>query len=228
VARMSGPKRKKIVDMLIQRDGQICFIGTERLESEKAVVDHWNNRNDDNRPVNLHLLCRSMNSSKNPRGLGKETKILSSVSVRREIVDGIIRPQMVSVQSAEFLKNLEGEPHFRHWVFYNVVRCVELKVNEIVDSGAELIHASPTTIKRYLTKITSSLGLYMYAEDVTTGEKVIRLKPRWDTFREKINEKRILEEQARNWKQARKEEEKHLAVKEVGRPVVVLSGYGTN
>lgn len=201
MSRMSGPRRDKVYEMLARRDGECCFIGGEPSDRESLVVDHWNNRNNDNRPSNLHLVCRSMNSVKNPRGqLTKESEILSSVSVRRPVVDGIIRPQMIRVESGELLKNLQNESLFRHWLFYQIVHCHELEYHAVVNCAAEYVHCSPQSIRRYLEKLTCKIGIYRYVEVQEVGKKLITLKPKFETFRKTIEKRSKLIEQARNWK----------------------------
>jgi hypothetical protein len=200
---MSGPKRKKVYEMLARRDGERCFIGGEPLTFETGRIDHWNNINSDNRPRNQHIICPSMNSVKNPRGPSRvrpKGEILSSVSVNRAEVDGIVRPQMVKVQSAEFLKNMQSEPNFRHWLFYQIVHLGQLKLDEVVACGAEFTGLSPQTIRRYLDKLTSRIGLYRYQEANEGGKMMISLKPKWETFRRTNAEKARLREQAKNWR----------------------------
>ena len=202
MSRMSGPKRKKIYEMLAARDGERCFIGAEPLTSDTAVVDHWNGDNSDNRPRNLHIICPSMNAVKGSRGSAKESKeLLSSVRVKKNVGDGIIRPQMVKVQSAEFLKNLYGEPLFRHWLFYNIVWCVEVDFNEVVNCGAEFTSMSQPSIRRYLDKLTSRYGLYQCVDSENSGTKLIRLKPKWESFRKTNKKKSILNNQAKAWRE---------------------------
>ena len=144
-----------------------------------------------------------MNSVKNPRGPSAdhpEGEILSSVSVKRPEVDGIIRPQMVKVQSAESLKNMQSEPNFRHWLFYQIVHSRQLRLDEVVDCGAEFTGLSPQTIRRYLDKLTCAIGLYQYQEAKEDRKMMIHLKPKWETFRRTNAEKAKLKEQAKNWK----------------------------
>jgi len=205
---MSGPKRKKIYEMLASRDGERCFIGGESLNYESAVIDHWNNNNGDNRPSNLHLLCRSMNAVKNSRSSVRESKeLLSSVSVKKQVGDGIIRPQMVKVQSAEFLKNLYGEPLFRHLLFYNVVWCVEVDFDEIVDCGAEFTSMSQASVRRYVDKVTSRYGLYHCVRRENPKGELIRLKARWETFRNTNKRKAKQNNQVKAWREEFSEKE---------------------
>jgi len=199
MSRMSGPRRARIFEYLVERDGRCCFIGGEILERNKLVIDHWDNNNSNNHPQNLHLLCKSANAIKNARGPGKKTKLLSSVCVKRP--PGLIaRPTLVCSNMEAFGLNRQTEPLFRHVVFYNVVHFCELNVNELVDAGAELVRCSPITIQRYLQKMTSRAGLYRYTGSQDEGNLMIRLKPEWEVFRKRNQENKILNEQANNWK----------------------------
>jgi len=202
MSRMSGPKRKKVYAQLVRRDGEICFIGSEALNSSIAVVDHWNGFDSDNRLSNLHLMCRSMNTAKNPRGKSKSSEILSSVCVRRPAPVLIARPNLVVAQCAEFLQNRKAEPDFRHWLFFNIVRCGEIDVEEVVGSGSEFAHCSTETVRRYLLKLTSKTGIYAYKGSERDGSFKIVLKSEWQSFRRKADEKRLLDYQAENWKNA--------------------------
>jgi hypothetical protein len=143
-----------------------------------------------------------MNAAKNPRGPGRaaEQQILSSTCVRIGSIESFLRPVMVKVQTLECVKNMHGEPLFRHWLFCNIVRCVELDVDEVVDCGAELTGLSQETVKRYLHKLTSRFGIYRYVESADTGKNLLRLKPKYQVFRRKIDQRARLDAQAKNWK----------------------------
>lgn len=186
--------------MLVARDGARCWIGHEMRDRRELIVDHWDGNNANNHPSNLHLLCKAMNSCKNPRGPSPKNQLLSSARASRVTSDGTVLPYMVKIQSAEFLKNTEAEPTFRHWLFYNIVRCVTIEVNEVVACGAELARCSPDTIKKYLTKVVCTFGLYQYDTTTSSGKTLIRLKPQYESFRRTIEKREILEMQTRNWK----------------------------
>lgn len=201
MSRMSGPKRKKVYGMLVCRDGEKCFIGHEPGDFNSLIVDHWDGNNSNNRSRNLHLLCRAMNSIKNPRGsIHKRNEILSSVSVNRPVIDGVIRPQMVRVQSMEMLKNLQSEALFRHWFFSQIVHCIELDLDEVVTCAAEYIPCSVTSVNRYIDKVSCKLGLYQIQLNQDTGKKLIRLKPIWESFRKRNEEMATLRMQVKNWR----------------------------
>jgi hypothetical protein len=230
MSRMSGIKRKKAFRSLVRRDGQYCFIGGEYLELENAVIDHWNNSNNDNRLKNLHILCRSMNSVKNPRGLGKKTEILSSVCVREmgQLHSGNHANDLILPQSLEFMKNMECEPTFRHWLFYNIVRLKTIELSNVINSGAEVARCSQVTVRRYIDKVCSLVGMYQIITPSDTGVRMIVLKPCWDTFSGIIEERRASQVQAQNWKKIRMEEEMHLKKNMSEGQGVALSDYAVN
>src|SRR5689334_15526294 len=122
MSRMSGPARRYWYEFLLQRDGERCFIGGEAGRPESLIIDHFNGNDSDNRPSNLHLLCRQMNSVKNPRGNAvlrqhpDEDHLLSSMHVRRVESEEAVKSIMRKAQSAELIKNLAFEANFKHWL----------------------------------------------------------------------------------------------------------------
>jgi len=202
MARMNGPKRKKIYRQLVQRDGEVCFIGGEPLNAERSVIDHLDNDNSNNEMSNLHLMCRSMNSVKNPRGKTKKSKVQSSVCMCAET--GMDQYDRIRSNSAEFVKNQQAEPAFKHWLFVELVHHYRILLEEAINSGAAIARCSQETIKRYLKKETSKVRLYQLIEDNETKEIFIEFKPKWTGFRRKEEERKELDKQADNWKEAMK------------------------
>jgi hypothetical protein len=204
---MSGHSRRKYYPRLVARDGECCFVGREPGGYDDFVIDHMDNDNNNNHLSNLHLLCRQMNAIKNPRGnavLRKyrdEFALLSSVCVRRIQPEGILQPLMLKSQSLEFSKNLYTEPNFRHWCLYCIIHLPQLDYDNVVRCGAEHFNCHKNTVKQYLDRMTSPAGMYQLVASKETGKLVICLKPKFETFRRLNHEKRILGEQAQNWKE---------------------------
>jgi len=198
MSRISGSKRNKLYDFLSRRDGEFCFIGGEPGTRDTLVIDHWNNDNSNNDLANLHLICRSMNAVKNPRGRDRRHKLQSLVCVRENVDAAVLQPPRTI--SAEFLKNQKAEPAFNHWLFREVVRLGTVPVDDVVDGGAYVARCSQVTIHRYLKKATFREALYHFVEDPETKKKFVELKPRWSSFRQKEDEPRLLNKQANNWK----------------------------
>jgi hypothetical protein len=194
---MNGPKRKRIYAMICRRDGEKCFIGGEPLRSESAVIDHWDNDNHNENANNLHLLCRSMNAVKNPRGRGLKNKILSSMRVNGNEQENLNS----RLKSAELTKNERTEPTFRHYLFAEVSRHGRVKLEDIIDEGAAYADCSQETIRRYLRKEKTKLRPYQIVEDPIDKEKYVEFKPEWNTFRQKQEARKLLNEQANNWKE---------------------------
>src|SRR5258708_2304923 len=142
---MNSRNRKKFFQLIVQRDGgPYCFIGGERLTYETAIIDHFTNRSDDNRLENLHLLCRSMNSVKNPRGRDKRHKVLSPMS--GNIYVQMFETERLRTNSVELLKNMQAEPDFRHWLFWKVVHDGKVFFEDALDAGAAFARCSQETV----------------------------------------------------------------------------------
>jgi len=201
MSRMSGPKRKRVYEILVRRDGEYCFIGGERGNTTSLIIDHWDNDNNNIAFENLHLLCRSMNSVKNPRGRDHRHKLLSSACVSANSSQEIIDGSQLRIQSMELAINQKAEPAFRHWLFANIARTGIVPMQEAIDAGSEVAHVSLETIKRYLRKVTSSVSIYNLAREEASGRMIICLKPEWDTFRKREEELRKLDEQVKNWQE---------------------------
>ena len=207
MSRMSGPHRKKIFDFLVHRDGERCFIGGEPGDRHSLTVDHWDNDNSNNDPPNLHLICRSMNNVKNPRGRDHRGKLLSSVCVCvcDKPAQAIIEPPRTI--SAEFLKNQAAEPAFLHWLFAETVHLGRVSVDDVIDCGATVAHVSQVTIHRYLKKAACKIGLFRFVEDVETKGRFVELKPEWNSFRQTEDERKLTE------RDRRREERKNVKAK---------------
>lgn len=152
--RMNSRVRKRLYGILRDRDGERCRICRRRGNEKSLVIDHLDNNNDNNELSNLQLLCRRDNSRKNPRGPARR-KILSPVSVR---VCELDTPQ---ISSAEYSKNQEAEPLFRHWLYDNVRTLGEIEYQEAIDCGAEIANCSQESVKRYIRKLCSSVGIML-------------------------------------------------------------------
>lgn len=196
MSRMSGPKRKKIYSRLAKHYGEFCFIGGERGDTDTLVIDHWDNYNSNNDFSNFHLMCRSMNAVKNPRGRGRKQRILSSE--RESEKAGILEP--VRSTSAEFVKNQRSEPAFRHWLFMEIIKYGRLELNDVINTGAAVAGCGQQAIRRYLAKETSRVRLYQIIKDTETGFFFVEFRPKWGKFRQKLVEDRLLDKQSENWK----------------------------
>jgi hypothetical protein len=205
MSRLSGPARKRNYLRLLERDGEVCFVGGETLTFQTAVVDHWDNDNTNNREANLHLLCRAMNSVKNPRGRAvirrkpDPDELLSSMHVGRIRVGMLGGPDGLRIQSAEYHKHVNTAPNFRHWLFYLIVHLSEVEYDQVVASGSELVRCHAQTTKQYVASMTSPAGLYELVRSEDGGTTTIRLKEKWSGFRSVNKQKAELFHQVINW-----------------------------
>ena len=151
MSRMNGITRKKLYSKLIFRDGEFCK-GCGKLSFEgQLVIDHRNNNNSMNDLDNLQLLCRSCNYIKNPKRPVDECVSESSLETEIQI-------------------NRTKEPQFKEYVGQRVNEEEKVPEIDLINSGAELLHVSPVTTKRYLNKMCSSLGIY---QKITVGNTVV-------------------------------------------------------
>lgn len=195
MSRMSGPRRKKAYEFLARRDGECCFIGGESGSKDTLVIDHADNDNRNNRLVNLHIICPSMNAVKNPRG--RVRRKLSSVCVS----EAALKMESAQPSSAEFKKNLQAEPDFRHWLFTEIWRKGRLPLEEVIDCGAALARCSQESIRRYLRKECSRVRIYEIVEDSETKQKFVQFKPEWESHRKQEEQRRNNDRFAGNWRE---------------------------
>jgi len=193
MSRMSGARRKKIYEFLRRRDGEYCFIGGEPGSEDTLLVDHADNNSANNKQSNLHLICRTMNSAKNPRSYQKRKQSSAYVGVSNEMAGS----EVVSV-SAELRKNQQSEPDFRHWLFIEIWRKGRLPFLDVINSGAAVARSSQSAIRRYLDKESSRVRIYQIIEDPATKERFVQFGPYWERCR-KLEENRMkVLQQARN------------------------------
>jgi len=190
---MTGPKRKRIYEELVRRDGECCYIGGEKGTFETLVIDHLDNNPKNNNRKNLHLVCRSINHAKNPRGRSRKQ---SFVCVSGDMNEDP-RPS-----SAEMAKNLQSEPDFRHWLFMEIWRKGGLELDDVIYSGAAAARCSPETVRRYTKTQTRRLRPFDVIEDLDSKTKHVVFRLKWEKAREKEENRRILNAQAKNWKES--------------------------
>ena len=159
MSKMSGPMRKKLYWIIVERDGEYCRCCGKLPNEGQLVIDHKDNNNSNNDPKNLQLLCRSCNYLKNPRPEPVD------LSVSESVIDGT---------TSEIDTSRRKEPIFRKFAFHLVNEMYEVPQNDIVYSGAEEIGISPVTARRYLDKMCSGRGIFEKVNRVKTV--VIRYK----------------------------------------------------
>ncbi len=161
MARMNGRTRKRLLRVLFERDGRRCRWTGVELDEDTACIDHIDNNNSNNELENLQLLSHSANTLKNGRGVGKfsakRKRTLDDVGVRRRV-------------SAELERNKESEPKFRLWVLEQVKKHKGIGGQDAIYGGAEVSGCNPETARRYLKKMASSAGMFVWDDDLDVIE----------------------------------------------------------
>jgi hypothetical protein len=197
MSRLSKPKRKKLFELLVVRDGPYCLVGGELGNDETLVVDRWDCDPSNDDISNFRLLCPWAQRVKNSSSKRKQ-KVFHPTNhyvCENALVSASEPPPHTSL---EFLKNMKAEPAFRHWLFEEVVRRGAVPYQEILNMGAVAARSSQATIRRYLDKELTPLRLYHSLQE---GEmRMVRLRPEWEEFRRVLATQKLLDRQARNWR----------------------------
>jgi hypothetical protein len=170
-SRANSKELKIIKQYLLKRDGSQCSICKRELANNKLFVEHKDNNHLNWEAENLQLACQKCNISKNPPYSNKTNVDYVCVSVCDE----------PKPQSYEMYKNMRSEPLFRKWLNKEMTRKLRMRLDDVVDSGAEYSEVSVETVRnRYLKKLTSRLGPYRVIEE--NGEKIIEWKSNFFPF----------------------------------------------
>ncbi len=145
---MGSYTRIRLYPEIIQKQGGEfcagCGITPEQTNEKKLLINHIDNNNLNNMIKNLQFLCRACNRIKNPNRTGKP-----------------------AANKTSEITNLRVEENWRAWVMDKVLKNSGYFVDEIIYSGAELFSCSPETIRRrYLPKLTSTMGLFIIHDGV--------------------------------------------------------------
>lgn len=151
--------------VLKARDGEHCHWcggkGYKKKGHNQLVIE----RRDNSKGYyegNIAFAHQRCNIKKDPRGVGRfSPRSLTSYDVEPKIV-----------RSAEMDRNLKSEPMFRKYVVKRVMKHGHVPVGELVNAGAEKSHISQQTAKRYLDKMCSSEGDFVY-DDTTDPPCVV-------------------------------------------------------
>lgn len=169
----STKMRKIIWGFLIQRDGAFCQICHKTLNEAELVINHIDGDPKNNDPSNLNILCKSDNL-KHIWSLRMRHDVSTPNSVCVKIDEGdegarvegdrslnLIERELVA--SAEIKLNRDKEPEYRSYIFSSIIGINGevkdyLSIDEAIYGGAEKVHISPVTARRYLQKLTSGEG----------------------------------------------------------------------
>ena len=153
MTNLNKQQRDKIYPFVVAKQGGEFCIGCgrdlERLKMDghkpEFCIDAIDNSGDHKRIENLQLLCHSCNTKKNH----PQTDVPFHRTATPEMIVG---------------KRYESD--FRRWVagLFMVNEDVGLEYDFLISSGAEKVGCSPETVKRYLKKMTSSEGMYVWED----------------------------------------------------------------
>ena len=159
MSRMSKRGRAYWYPKIVKRSGEACCRCRRDRDalaraglSPTFCIDHLDNNNANNKLANLQLLCHPCNTAKNHPAT-----------------------RDADPTSSEMARSMATEPAYRKWVFGMFLQAgadASFPATIVVDGGAEKFACSPVTVKRYLRKMTSIYGLYLWDEN---GR--LRLKP---------------------------------------------------
>jgi hypothetical protein len=160
-----GHTRRKYYSEMREDEGEWCKICGEKPPNVYLEIHFKDGNHNNTARSNRVFACRSDNRRLDPRGKGKRKKGLNA-----SIID---QPK---VGSAEFQKNREAEPKFRHWLYEMISKHGRMTLDDVINSGAEIAGVSPITAKRYLQKLCSGAGMYVIMLDSTMDQKVVEFR----------------------------------------------------
>lgn len=160
-----GTWRETWYPVLVKEEGERCVVCGQGPPEKYLEVDAKDGNHKHSVRSNVQLMCRSDNRRKNPRGKARRKAPLDS---------SIIEQPLPS--SAEFQKNKQAEPKFRHWLYDMVKKNGRVPLNQAIHSGAEVAGISPVTAKRYLMKLCSEAGAFVIITDTTLDCKVVEFR----------------------------------------------------
>jgi hypothetical protein len=194
MSRLSARDKQRIYEAVTARDRLFCFIGYEDGNEHPLFLHQWDCNPDDHRPENYRLLCFPMIRVVCPWMQKPSRSSIYSVSAKESILMNETPP----ATSLELLKSQLAVPLFCHWIFSEVVRRGQVPFEEALNSGSAIARISQATARRYLARDTSLVRIYHVVK--LGDEKVICLRPEFERFRKVIADRRLLDQQAKNWR----------------------------
>ena len=155
MSNMNSRTRRKWYRFLVKRDGEVCKFCQKSSPEVKLVIDHKDNDNSNDHPSNLQLVCRHCNYLKNPRPFAMSVSESERIRVNSH---------------RELDVNRTKEPQFREYTIKKVDKERRFDEEDLVFSSAEKLRLSPTTTRRYLSKMCSSEGVL---ERIRSGDQVL-------------------------------------------------------
>jgi len=156
MSNMNSRTRRRWYRLLAKRDGLVCKFCQKSPPEVKLVIDHKDNDNSNDHPSNLQLLCRRCNYLKNPR---------------RPFDVSVSKSERIGVNSQRELDvNRNKEPQFREYAITKLDKEGRHDEDDLIFSAAEKLSLSPTTTRRYLSKMCSSEGKL---ERIRNGDQIL-------------------------------------------------------
>jgi len=177
MGRLSARQARKALEFCIVRDGRRCNICHRDLP---LILEHKDNDATFN-PVdgsNWQAACKGCNARKDPRGPGRpkihlyvreSERVRESESARERESERMISPELA--------KNGLCEGKFRRWVWGVIESHTVIDANEVINGGAEVAGCSPQTARRYLDKMCSIAGDFLYSMN-EDGVRVVKKRGR--------------------------------------------------
>ena len=187
--KLTTRKMQELKQAIGQRDGKYCFVCQSPGSLETLWLDFWDCNTANRDLQNLHLLCRVCLLAKSPwlRRKG-EHDVPSNNNMYVCVSENERTDELPQTKSLELLKNMEGEPAFKRWLFPEMVRRRTILLKEALDSGAAIARLSQETVKRYASKETCPVRPYMIT--YIHGKRYIQFKPEFESFRKVVEERR--------------------------------------
>jgi hypothetical protein len=194
MSRLSRQERNKIFEIVAARDGLNCFIGYEEGDEHTLFLHQWDCNPDNHSPESYRILCAPM-----IRVVCPWIRISQKSSIHSMCVKETVRvSEPPRTTSLELLKSMQAVPLFCHWTFNQIVQREEVPFDELLDSASAVARISQATGRRYIARDASPVRIYVVIK--RGNERVVRLRPEWEGFRKVLAERRLLDEQARNWR----------------------------
>jgi len=167
------------------RDGEYCLACGKKPPAIKLQIDHADNNPDNWDPDNLHLVCRQDNIKLRQMSIAEHRKWIEKYSAKNVCVRARERGRESTHRIKELVEYREATPEmkansyfetqFREWLMAVLRENRFILKKEAIYSGAEVVGCNPTTIVRYLGKLTSSAGNLKESRDAT-GAMVVTFK----------------------------------------------------
>jgi hypothetical protein len=195
--QMTQAERSRMFELVFQRDGECCHVGTEELGKGDVFLIPWDSDPTNRDPDNWRIVCERISLLISPPSRRRKKDQAGSNSKSVCESHGGFADEPPRNTSLEFLKNLRAQPCFLHWLFEQVFVRQKVPYREVLNGGAYVARITQKTTREYTDKQTSPQGMYLMVRE--SEERFVKLKPQWETFRRVIEGRKKADRQARNW-----------------------------